>query len=132
MIPLRRLFTFVLLGLWLIATQHCGLEAAGVLDEHAEESTFACCSESGPCVHDDCGQIERGSLPGTSTTLKLSPPALHACTCALRLLLNPPVFTPEPAIGHAARLEQSVGWVPTWHFTRRAAQSPRAPSLSLA
>jgi len=122
-----------LIGLWLIATQHCGLEAAGWLDSQSQDAALTCCSNKGTCTHDGCGQVERNSLPNSSATLKVSAPALHACSCALCLLLSVPVLATEPTnIGFAARLEESVGWLPTWHFARRAAQPPRAPSLNLA
>ncbi len=132
MTPLRRLLAFVLLGSWLIATQHCALEAAGWLDSHAEDASFVCCAETGPCTHDGCGQIERGSLPGSGASLKVTPPALHMGPCALCLLLAPPASSPEPAVRYAAWADHAVGWVPAWHLARRAAQPPRAPSLRLA
>lgn len=121
---------FVLLAIWLAATQHCGLEAAGLLETHSEDGAVPlCCSSSGPCTQDGCTLVERGSLAPSNTVLKIPAPALNECICRLCTRLVIPVVASEPALEFAHAADEPRGWVPMWHFVRRAAQPPRAPSV---
>lgn len=127
---LRRIFGFLVLAVWLAATQHCGLEAAGLLDTHPGEGTAPlCCSSNGPCTQDGCKLVERGSFTSSNATVKVPLPLLNECVCLLCAHLVVPVDASEPLQGFAQGVDEPLGWVPTWHFERRAAQPPRAPSL---
>lgn len=126
----RRITGLLLLAIWLAATQHCGLEAAGLLETHsADGSAPICCSSNGPCMQDGCTLVERGSFTPSNSSVKVPAPALQECLCLLcaHLLVPDAAFEPAPEL--AQGVEEPLGWVPTWHFERRAAQSPRAPSV---
>ncbi len=127
---LRRLTGFLLLAVWLVATQHCGLEAADLIQTGSDDgSAPLCCTSSGPCTHDGCTLVERGSFPSSSSTVKVTAPVLHEGLCILCAHLLVPVMLSEPLPGFTQGDLEPLGWVPTWHFERRAAQSPRAPSV---
>lgn len=127
---LRRITGFLLLAIWLAATQHCGLEAAGLLANHSEDGSVPfCCSNSGPCTQDGCTMVERGSFTPSNATVKVPTPLLNECVCLLCTHLVIPVAASEPALEFEQGVGEPLGWVPTWHFARRAAQPPRAPSL---
>jgi hypothetical protein len=126
----RRILGFLVLAIWLTATQHCGLEAAGLLEAHPEEGTAPfCCSGDGPCMHDGCALVERGSFTSSNATVNVTIPLLNECVCLLCAHLVVRVDASEPLQGFAQGVDEPLGWVPTWHFERRAAQPPRAPSL---
>jgi hypothetical protein len=123
---------FALLALWLPVTQHCDLEAAGVLAAHADANTHAaengCCEPSEPCAHDGCELVENGIYHASGSLLKTVTPALLVFTC----FLSPQLAAPDPRVEPALPVVADVkpqGWVPTWHFVRRAAPLSRAPSL---
>ncbi len=123
---LRRMSIFTLLAVWLVATQYCGLEAAGVWDLASDSS--GCCSESAPCSKDGCEVVERGASASNSA-VKVPAPGLQSCTCMLCIRLLVPTLIIEPSAKFADGMERPAAWVPEWHFERRAALSPRAPSL---
>jgi hypothetical protein len=114
--------------MWLVATQHCGLEAAGVWDAVTGSEHAACCAADG-CGHDGCDLVERESIPTTNFSLKVPAPQLFDCVHFLCMQAIQPVIVTEPSAEFAEGVERPLGWVPAWHFTRRAAQPPRAPSL---
>jgi len=123
---LRHVITVVLLALWLPATQHCGLEAAGLIAADAHEG----CAEAScdHCTHDGCNVVEGGFVKSSHEALKAPTPPLVACTCFLCLRLLTPVLAIEPNLA----VSESVSpehWVPVWQFVRRAAPVSRAPSL---
>lgn len=127
----RRLLALALLALWLPATLHCGLEAAG-LDE-----LFHCAAEHHAVAHDDtsasdaCDVIEGAAFKPAANTAVLPPPVLHAVVLAL--FSAPPVvalpLTPPPR-GLSAHVAAPPEVARTWHFLVRAAPPPRAPSLA--
>lgn len=123
---LRRMSVFALLAVWLVATQYCGMEAAGIWDSASDSS--GCCSEPGPCSKDGCEVVERGAF-ASSSVLKVPAPEFQACTCMLCARLLVPALIIEPSAKFADGMERPAAWVPEWHFERRTALSPRAPSL---
>lgn len=127
---LRHVIALVLLALWLPATQHCGLEAAGLIAaDVAHDATTACCEKSGgPCTHDECGVVESDLIKRGNEDIQVPAPTLVACTCFLCLQLLPPEPAAEPALTATAS-DHPQHWVPVWHFARRAAPLSRAPSL---
>jgi hypothetical protein len=129
---LRRLLALALVALWLPATLHCALEAAGLDD------LFHCVNDlHQPCKHaapsdtpaDACNLIEDASFKPANDTALLPPPAL--CAGLLRFVAPNPtlVLTPPPS-GLSDRIEPPPEVARTWHFTARAALPSRAPSLA--
>jgi hypothetical protein len=111
------------------ATQHCGLEAAGLIAAHGEHGGNAtCCETSTPCSHDGCEIVEGVAFKPTLDSLQVSAPDLVACTCFLCLQLVYRDLSAEPVTPVVA-VEESQAWVPVWHFVRRAAPLSRAPSI---
>lgn len=128
---LPRILVFMLLAVWLTATQHCALEAMGLWGSANGETNHAC-SSSGPCTNDGCQVVERGSITATKASLKVPAPDLQAVTCLLYIQLVVPSTVAERPAEYDAGIARALDWVPTWHFERRAAPLPRAPSLILA
>jgi hypothetical protein len=130
--PRNRLFTVLLLAVWLVATQHCGLEAATeFFGAHSEESagTGCCPGDRSGCVNDGCEAIEDALYKSDVADLRLPAPQLAAC---LDLSFLPPLVPPtEDLSRRPSRLdfERPLDWLPTWQFVQRAALSPRAPSV---
>lgn len=127
---LRHIIAIVLLALWLPTTQHCGLEAAGLIAaESPHGADVGCCQTgSGPCTHDGCNVVESGLIKSSNEAIKVPTPSLAACTCFLCLQLLPPVVAVEPILAVTSS-ESPEHWVPVWQFVRRAAPLSRAPSL---
>jgi len=123
----RPLIALVLLTLWLPITQHCGLEAAGLIEAEAAHADSSCCHEvSDPCTHDGCAVVESGFTKPALAALKVAPPA-EVCADLLGL----PLWTPVPADAPALSVvspDRPLDWVPARHFVRRAAPLSRAPS----
>lgn len=120
---LRTIVAIVMAWLWLPATQHCGLEAAGVLTARCEHLGAVGC---GHCAPDGCNAVESGSYKIGNGTPKVLPPQLAACVC---LNATAPVLVSEAAVFSRSYEERPLEWVPSWQFARRAALLPGAPSL---
>lgn len=113
--------------MWLPATEHCALEAAGLLTETCPDGCAAT-----PGEKDGCDTVENGAYKLSGDTLKIPAPDLFVCVCylylhqiqldAMRELVPPP----------GALYERPHDWVSSWQFVRRAAPPSRAPSLSFA
>lgn len=124
--PLFSLVAFLLLAVWLPATNHCTLEASGVIEElacdHEEAATEACEHD---CTADVCERIETASFGKDVKTLKVLPPPL--ALAALILVIAPAAPGPDPAFvawedsPEVRRLQR------TWVFAQRAAVPARAP-----
>lgn len=127
MIRFGRVLLFALLALWLPATLHCRLEAAGVFDAHCSETPAAQTGEE--CADDVCPTVEQGLYKDSSATIAVTAPAeCHVPDCcalllALDRLVVEPVLSP---VRHAPPSELTVGW----QFLTRAAPPARAPSLN--
>jgi hypothetical protein len=120
---------FVLLAIWLPVTAHCDLEAAGILaahDTHSIESD--CCEQEDPCTHDGCEIVENGAYRASDNLLKVVTPELLVWTVFLSPQLFASDMRDEPALPVVFAIKPQ-GWVPTWHFARRAAPLSRAPSV---
>jgi hypothetical protein len=124
---LRHIIAVVLLVLWGPATQHCNLDAAGIIDAHGEHTDSACLEGEDPCSHDKCHVVERITYKPATNLLKVPAPDLLICSCFLCLQLAYRDLNVEPVTPVVA-VEKSQAWVPTWHFVRRAAPLSRAPS----
>lgn len=128
---LRIITALVLALLWLPATLHCGLEAAGVI-----AMTDSCCghddsgaAQSG-CAADSCHLVEGGEYQSQGIVVKVAAPALQ--DYAVCLLTIAPVLVPEPEIAVAETVESPREITRTWHFVSRAALPPGAPFLIAA
>lgn len=128
--PMVRISQFVsvlLLALWLPATQHCALEAAGALITTCADH----CTTGEPTGKDACGSIEDGSYRPAGDTVKVPAPDLFACVCFLCLHLEQRIADESlPLTGDAS--DQADAWLQTWQFVRRAAPLPGAPSPLVA
>lgn len=122
---LRRLIALVLVALWLPATLHCDLEAAGLEigvlchDHDTPEAAAAHCSD------DACHAIEDAAYTAVVLT-KL----VGVISFSVLALL------PEPPDLPAATLSPASTDVPlevprSWQFTTRAAPPARAPSVAV-
>lgn len=131
----RRLTALVLLAFWLVATQHCALEAAGLFASHAGEETAAtgcCATTTDGCAADGCETVEGSFYRVDSGSLKVATPDLSACLCLLSLefALLPPATELSPTAVHW--LDAADDWVPAWRFERRAAAPAHAPDMLIA
>jgi hypothetical protein len=119
---LRRLVAVLLLSLWLPATLHCALEAAGleialVCHDHATQSASA-----NHCEDDACHAIEGEAYTAVALT-KLVGDVSFSIVAVL----------PEPLELHPAGISPESTDVPrelrpSWQFSTRAAPPARAPS----
>ena len=120
----RKTFVVLVVALWLLATQHCGLEALGF------ELGSDHCASSEKSV--GCRTVEESGFKPMGNGISVPSPDLFVC---LWLICAPsiPAFSPDDAsVMPDDFIEHPKGWVPTWQFVHRAALSPRAPTLSLA
>lgn len=127
---LRHFVALVLLALWLPTTQHCRLEAAGVIEPEASHDTAsACCENAGnACAHDGCKVVEGSLVKSTHGATKAPAPTLLACASFLCLQSVTPDTSVKPVLAVTAA-DRPREWVPAWHFVRRTAPPSRAPSL---
>jgi len=123
--------SLLLLAVWLPATLHCRLEAAGLTAPHHEE----CHEEAGhgtatDCKEDACPAIEEALIKDTSADLAVSAPADCACALCLAVLLGTCEGGSELSLSparHAPPPDLMAGW----QFEFRAAPPARAPSLNV-
>ncbi|GEM_PF-225585 len=128
---LRRIVALILLSLWLPATLHCQLEAAGFA------TLFTCTEDHHDSTHSDHAQPNRDSCDILeAATFK---PAANPTIAPHRLpAWDAPIFVrATPTLGQLPALMGVVDFVapppeisPTWHFTTRAALPARAPSFA--
>lgn len=122
-----KIAAFLLLAIWLPATQHCDLEAAGVgVLTHGEQHASAACADV--CTDDACHAIESVSYVKTATAdLRVLPPLETLCSCLLCLLTPPALSEREPMLC-AVDAPELQALHRTWHFVRRTALPARAPN----
>ena len=127
---LRPLIAILLLALWLPATLHCALEAAGCL--RAEE----CCDghTDSACTRDACDTLETGFVKPAALHVVLPPffpdTAARLLDAFCPLLLAPTALLLPPDTGVTGTVAAPPEVARTWHFLVRAAPAPRAPSLA--
>ncbi len=126
---LRRLIALAVLAVWLPATLHCALEAAGF------EGVFSCADGHETGAHDEsprdaCDVVEGAAFKPAANTAALTPPVPCACLPCFVAPLSAIDLTP-PATGVSEFVAAPPEVARTWHFVARAAPSPRAPALSL-
>lgn len=115
---------FLLALAWVPVTQHCELEAIGLIANQCDSITHA---EGHSCVGDACNQLESGAYKPTNGSLKAPSPVLMACAC---VMCSGIVAVIPPAVELPSRIivEPPPELRPTWRFVRRAAPLSRAPS----
>ncbi|CAM2962743.1 hypothetical protein [Rariglobus hedericola] len=115
---------FVLLALWLPATQHCDLEAAGLELFNFGEHHESACAEI--CNQDACQSIEDASYLKNASSLRVLPPPVSFEFCLLSLLIAPVLVESEP-VSLAGDPPELQALHRTWQFIRRTALPVRAP-----
>lgn len=124
----RPLIALLLLALWLPVTQHCGLEAAGVLGSEAECHISGDCEADhakAPCDADNCQSVEDGAYKPSFSPRLVTGPSVLACLCCLRVISPETIVVP---LVSPARTNPPPELTPSWQFIARAAPSPRAPT----
>lgn len=119
---LSRFIALFLLALWLPATQHCDLEAAGLAP-----ASVTCQEEHVADTHaaDNCTLVENGTYKHASALLKVPAPALAvACLCCLVELTPRPIFVP---LVSPEQTDTPPELTRTWQFLARTALPARAP-----
>lgn len=126
---LPRFVALLLLALWLPATLHCNLEAAGLLTGHEECHEQTDChdhhhQEDSSCALAHCDPIDTLAIKTGMELIAVDAPVLFACLCHLcvpaPLIVELPAQTP-------AQSDAPPELAPTWHFVTRAAPEARAP-----
>jgi hypothetical protein len=124
--PLRRIGCFLFLAIWLAATQHCGLEGAGIeLFGHGDHPSESLPAE---CADDACPAIEGESYTKDGSSLRLLPPP--AALASFFVLLVVPPRTSEATRAVRDRATPEIEAIHrTWRFERRSALPARAPDF---
>ena len=126
---LRNLFAALLvLTLWLGSTQHCNLEAAGILSARGEHDSTCCPNTSEGCRSDGCTVVESAAYRSADAG-----DALVVPDTALSYWVDcfaPAITMPADniAVAPKALTARLRPWVPAWHFDRRTVALPGAPA----
>jgi hypothetical protein len=121
---LWRILSLTLLVLWLPATEHCALEAAGVITPECHVDGKA---SGQSCRTDTCGVLESAHYRGSLNHAQVVPPVVQDSLPLICLAI-------ATAAKSAAQMSETPApdkprdWVPVWHFVRRAAPPSRAPT----
>jgi hypothetical protein len=129
---LLRPLALLLAVFWLPVTQHCGLEAVGVLVQSCEQAAGVHDCDGGAHAPDGCTLVESGSYKSNVDPVHVAAPLLLPLVVDVICFAGPDVKPVAEPVIEAAAVERPRNWVPTWHFVQRAALSPRAPSLVVA
>lgn len=127
---MRRLLpviSLLLLALWLPATQHCALEEVGLFAQTCQDS----CATGGNSEKDGCSTVEDGAYKPATDIFKVPAPSLLTCVCFLCLHPAPQVLSDGPLLP-GELVQRSESRIAAWHFVRRSAPLPGAPSLLVA
>lgn len=127
---LCRLIAILLLALWLPATLHCGLEAAGAIaGEGCAKAAEPSSAPTAHCEDDGCKTIEEGLYRPTTPLLKGAAAPVALCLCLIWQDTLEPYPVARPALSSASHVEPFEFTVP-WQFVQRAAPLPGAPSFA--
>ena len=125
---LSRMLCYLLALAWVPVTQHCELEAMGLIANQCASTSHA---DGHSCSGDTCNEVEKGAYKPASGDLKVPSPLLLACAgavCSAMAAVIPSLEElPSPKV-----VEPPRELVPTWRFVQRAAPLSRAPSAILA
>jgi len=130
---LRQIIAVVFtLTVWFGASQHCNLEAAGILP-HQEESSSGCCPNSTQGCHvDGCMVVESNVYRHTDVDSSVAVPGPLECECLLLVALIAPHADERLAAHVRTAIDRIQPWVHDWHFERRTVAAPGAPASILA
>ena len=127
MIRFGRILLFVLLALWLPATMHCRLEAAGFFAAHDDCAAEQAGNDSTDCKDDACPTVEDALFKESSAALAVHAPAECFLPDGLALLIETDADTAASLLSptrHVPPAALAVGW----QFIARAAPPARAPN----
>lgn len=122
-------FSLLLVALWLPATQHCALEAAGLIPTTCQDEQSG---DTKNGASGGCDTVESGAYKISSDVIKAPVPDMAVCACFLCLHFALIDARVEPVFFPVGASDRPPDWVTTWQFTRRAALPSRAPSLLCA
>ncbi len=115
----------LMLALWLPATQHCDLEAAGINFLTHEDHASSSCEDA--CKDDICHNVEGAAFTKEAGALRvLPPPEFTLCACLLHLV-EPPLAEPQLACSPGDLSPELLVLRGTWAFVYRTALPARAP-----
>jgi hypothetical protein len=117
-------------ALWLLATQHCGLESAGLLAQGCEQSDGDHHCGATEHVADGCKVVEGAGYKTSNAAVQVPAPQLVASLCLRRVDVLEPAVEQSRETALARHTERPRDWVPQWRFVRRAAAPSRAPSFA--
>lgn len=125
---LSKLLALVLVTLWFPVTQHCGLEAAGLIERQCATD----CATGQVGSDDGCCAVEKTPSKIGTDSARVSAPELVPGVCLLDIALFSLTTVVEMRDFAVTGFEFPQNWVSTWHFARRAAPPSRAPTASIA
>ncbi len=129
---LPRLIALLLLALWLPATLHCDLEAAGIEHIFGGHDHASASHDHAPAPSEHASDDIQHSTDGLSyrldsLALKMPLPAFAFLYAVAAIPLLAPSDPPANFIAETGTAPPEVAR--TWHFVTRAALPSRAPSL---
>jgi len=127
---LHKFVALLLLALWLPATQHCDLEAAGLIGNPADCHESIDCTnlhEKSHCDTDNCQPVENTAYKASLKVIQIAAPVALSCLCCLNEISAKTILIP---LVSPERSTTPLELVPTWQFSVRAAPPARAPSLN--
>ena len=127
MCSVTQIIAFVLLAIWMPATQHCAFDAVVTVESHLCETV--CNHDTGGSHEDACTVVESGDYTLSATLAHVPAPSLTTLAC-LACLHARILFEATPLAPPAWSTDDPAGWVPQWAFTARAALPARAPNLT--
>lgn len=113
--------------LWIAASNHCELEAAGFVPGATGAEADTCCPHSsGGCDEDICGVAENAPILWGAKIVTVQAPVVCGChVCLFSLEFAEPAL---PTDLRSAGPEPWLDWLPAWQFERRAVLPARAPT----
>jgi hypothetical protein len=122
---LFKITAFLLLALWLPATNHCDFEAADIGGLGSGDHCPLACGDT--CESDACSVVEGEAYSRAFDIRKAIAPSQSVGFCLLSMLALPSRAEPPPAIGTGDTPEQEA-LLCTWSFVRRAVAPACAPN----
>ena len=124
------LIAFLLVTLWLPATQRCELVVAGLLQPDVAQDGSKCnCPPGTPCRKDNCQNLELNLAASTADQPGVVVPEAELCKChiCLRSLEVSPIAVAAPRLRFFVEPFEVAR---PWQFQCRAAPAPRSPTLA--
>jgi hypothetical protein len=122
-----QIVAFVLLALWMPATQHCAFGAVTAWESSLCETV---CNHEAEGTHEDaCTVVESGDYTSSITLAHVPAPQLTTLACLA--CLNARIVSEATQLAPPAwSKDDPADWVPQWAFIARAALPARAPTLT--